>query len=94
MGAEYAWILRVMSPVKMVVGLDSGAVVTVSLDRPVDLDEFQSIRAASALQPAYGWVTLGPYDMGERVFTDSWLTVDTEIDPPRTTEYQRVAICY
>ena len=91
---EYAWILRVASPVRMVVGLDSGAVVTVSLDRPVDLDEFQAIRTASALQPAYGWVTLGDYDMAERVYTGSALTVDAELEEQRTTEYQRVEMCY
>lgn len=91
---EYAWILRTASPVKMVVGLDSGAVVAVSLDQPVDLDEFQAIRTASALQPAYGWVSLGDYDMAERVFTGSSLTVDTEVDEQRTTEYRRVGLCY
>jgi hypothetical protein len=86
---EPASVLRVLSPHRLVVCLDSGAVVSVLLDQPLCLGE-----AVSPQSPCWGHVTLGRYDMEERVFRGGCFRPDrTEIEAA-TTAYRRFLIDY
>jgi hypothetical protein len=87
---EEASVLRVLSPVRLVLGLAGGAVVCAVLERPMALYDFQAIRTATALAPARGWARLGAYNPRERHFEDSDFVLDPSCWEGQTTEYERL----
>ena len=89
---EPASVLRVIWPRKLVVCMDSGAVVSVLLDE--NLDYCERWKAVSPLSPCWGWVTLGRYDMDERVFRGGCFQPAEEPMEAVTTAYRRLFVDY
>jgi len=91
---EAASLLRTLSPLKLILSFDGGAVVCAQLDRPLDLDDYQAVRGVTALAPACGWARLGPYNARERAFERSEFVLDAGGREGSTTEYTRVVPDY
>lgn len=91
---EPASVLRVLSPCKLVVCLESGAVVSVVLDQPLHHSEAERWRAVSPASPCWGWVALGRYDMEERLFRGGCFRPDDALQEVVTTVYRRLSIDY
>lgn len=91
---EPASVLRALNPMRLILGLSTGAVVGAALARPMDLDDYQSVSSVTPLLPADGWVKLGAYDMQERVFRGCFFELDEAPPEERTTQYRRVCLDY
>jgi len=87
---EAVSLLRTISPLKLVLSFASGAVVCAHLERPLDLDDFQAVRTATALAPARGWARLGRYNSRERAFEQSVFALEPSLWEGTTTDYRRV----